>query len=134
MSVPDVVVYSGHSIPMRLPFHLTPGMRCPIKFEIVDDFDASPVDQSDTSWTVTLHDALSGEPIFEFPSTDTDPYLDEPLEDNELAWLATAEQTALCDHRSAYEVRMVRDVPGPDMIAAGPVIFDPYTVPAEAAA
>lgn len=126
MTVPNVVVFSGHGLPMRIPVHVVPGMRHLIEWEIVDELD-DPVDLEGTTWSATMHDAISGEQIYAY----TDELGEEPNE-HVLTFTATGEQTALLDPAGLYEYRVVRELPGPDMLAAGPVVFDPYTVPTAA--
>lgn len=132
MTVPDSQVFSGHGEPMRIPVHVVPGKRHRIEWEVLDDL-GDAVDVTSITITITMHDALTGQEIFEYvPATTSD--LGDPLEDNELAWEATPELTGLLDYLAEYETRWVRTAPGPDLLAAGPVIFPAHAVPATEAA
>jgi hypothetical protein len=101
----------GH--PFRIPWGIAPGTRHVIAIEW-------PVDQTGTTWTATLHDSHTGAQVFAY-TFEVDGVLTEHI--------ATAEQTATLNPRSAYEVRIIRTSPGPDAVFSGPVIFPPHYVP-----
>jgi hypothetical protein len=116
------VVFNGFGLPARLPFRVTPTMRHLIELEFIDEND-DPVDQDDTAWTATMHDSETGVIVFTYSET---------IEEHEITFTATDIQTAMLDPSYAYEIRIVRDNPGPDMIFAGPVTFTLDTVPVAA--
>lgn len=121
-STPDEIIFTGHGLPARVPFHVTPAMRHSIEFEFVDDVDA-PVDQDGTAWTATMHDAITGELVATYLET---------IVDNVITFALAAATTTTLDPLAAYEIRIVRDNPGPDMIFAGPVLFTDETIPVAA--
>jgi hypothetical protein len=115
----NAVVYQGHGLPAKVPFHITPGMRHAVEFEFVDELE-QPVDQTGTAWSARLHDAITGEEVAVYT---------EVIAAHIVTFTLTQAATLTVDPQAAYEVRIVRDTPGPDMIFAGAVLFTAETVP-----
>ena len=115
----NAFVYQGHGLPARVPFHITPAMRHVIEFEFVDELQ-QPVDQTGTEWTARLHDAVTGEEVAVYT---------EVITAHIVTFTLAEADTITVDPAASYEVRIVRDVPGPDMIFAGAVLFVAETVP-----
>jgi hypothetical protein len=100
-------------LPERIPFGIAPGSRHVVCIEW-------PGDITGQTFAVTLHDAHTGALVFTY-AYEVDGQLTEHI--------LSHTDTATLSTRKAYEVRVTRTTPGPDVILAGPVIFPPHTIP-----
>lgn len=117
-----VTYISTGPAPVRIVVPMVPGTRSVLEFEW--HAGTEPIDQTGTDWTCVLHDGITGEPVMAY----------EPDVDAELVSCTASEDlTALLDPDVAYEVRLIRVFPGPDLLAAGPVLFEATTIPVVAA-
>lgn len=100
-------------LPARLSFGIVPAARHVVCVEW-------PGDLTGQTFASTLHDAHTGELLSTY-SYEKDGQLTE--------FILAAEATSSLSTRKAYEVRITRTTPGPDVIIAGPVVFPPHTIP-----
>jgi len=114
------VVYQGLGMPARVPFHVNPGMRHVLEFEFVDETE-DPVDQTGTEWTARIHDAVTGLEVAQYGTV---------IATNVITFTLAETVTVTLDPSTGYEMRIVRDTPGPDLVFAGPVLFSAEAVPA----
>jgi len=115
----NTVIYQGLGMPAIIPFHVNPGMRHVLEFEFVDEVD-DPVDQTGTEWTARLHDAATGDEVAVYGTV---------VAVNVITFALAETVTVTLDPNAGYELRVVRDSPGPDLIFAGAVLFTAAAVP-----
>lgn len=118
-----ITTIGGDGALLRAVFRPHPGTRHIVEIEM--RLDGAAASQVGTTWTCELVDADTGAQVLEY-----DP---DEITANVVTFTATAELTAALNPTRRLEGRITRVTPGPDLIVAGPVLFDPLSTPAVAA-